>query len=54
LIGGFNYNEEAEEALRKPAPEGLDVYYDNVGGEQLDAALGNMKDFRRISELSSL
>ncbi|MFT9089777.1 MAG: NADP-dependent oxidoreductase [Gluconacetobacter sp.] len=29
-----------EDKLRQAAPDGLDVYFDNVGGEQLDAAMG--------------
>ncbi len=28
------------EKLRKAAPDGIDVYFDNVGGDHLDAALG--------------
>lgn len=35
-------------ALRKAAPEGLDVYFDNVGGKHLDAALAAAKDSARI------
>lgn len=35
-------------ALRKAAPEGLDVYFDNVGGKHLDAALAVAKDSARI------
>lgn len=46
---GFNYKKESvDDALGKLAPEGLDIYYDNVGGETLDAALLHMKDFGRI------
>lgn len=46
---GFNYKKEnVSEALQRLAPEGLDIYYDNVGGETLDAALAVMKDFGRI------
>jgi NADPH-dependent curcumin reductase CurA len=49
--GGFNYKKEkAKDALPKLAPEGLDIYYENVGGEQLDAALENMKDYGRIGK----
>lgn len=47
--GGFNYrSEKAPDALARLAPKGLDIYYDNVGGEQLDAALAAMNDFGRI------
>lgn len=47
--GGFNYKEEtAEDALKRLAPEGIDIYYDNVGGEQLDAALNALKVKGRI------
>lgn len=34
--------------LAHAAPDGLDLYFDNVGGEHLKAALTNMKDFGRI------
>lgn len=45
----WNYKtEKTTEALAKFAPEGLDVYYDNVGGEQLEAALSHMKDFGTV------
>jgi NADPH-dependent curcumin reductase CurA len=48
----FNYKKEGVgEALARLAPEGLDIYYDNVGGETLDAALEHMKDFGRIGML---
>lgn len=35
--------------LRKHAPEGVDVYFDNVGGDHLEGAIANMKDFGRIA-----
>jgi NADPH-dependent curcumin reductase CurA len=34
--------EDVNEALRKHCPEGVDVYFDNVGGEILDAALARL------------
>ncbi|KAK9452718.1 hypothetical protein V1511DRAFT_507263 [Dipodascopsis uninucleata] len=47
--GGFNYKvEKTEDALRSLAPNGVDIYYDNVGGEQLEAALDHMNDFGRV------
>ncbi|KAK7747078.1 hypothetical protein SLS62_009234 [Diatrype stigma] len=45
----WNYKtENTGSALSRLAPEGLDVYYDNVGGEQLETALTRMKDFGNI------
>lgn len=45
----FNYKEEkAEDALKRLAPDGLDVVYDNVGGEDFEAAIANMKWFGKI------
>ncbi|OJZ84436.1 hypothetical protein ASPFODRAFT_48464 [Aspergillus luchuensis CBS 106.47] len=47
--GGFNYKtEKPADALARLAPEGLDIYYENVGGEHLEAALNAMNDFGRI------
>ncbi|KAJ5037407.1 uncharacterized protein L3040_007582 [Drepanopeziza brunnea f. sp. 'multigermtubi'] len=47
--GGFNYKKENPlEALRRLAPDGIDIYYENVGGEQLEVALEVMNDFGRI------
>ncbi|AEI38634.1 NADP-dependent oxidoreductase [Zymomonas mobilis] len=38
-----------EEKLRKVAPDGVDVYFDNVGGEQLNAAIGVAKRNARFA-----
>lgn len=47
--GGFNYKKEKPaDALARLAPEGLDIYYENVGGEHLAAALDAMKNFGRV------
>ncbi|MFO1238426.1 MAG: NADP-dependent oxidoreductase [Alphaproteobacteria bacterium] len=35
-------------AIRRAAPEGIDIYFDNVGGEQLDAAILNLRQGGRI------
>ena len=40
-------NVEAE--LARLCPKGIDLYFDNVGGEMLDAALGNMALFGRVA-----
>lgn len=35
-------------ALKEAAPKGIDIYFDNVGGETLDAAILNMRKGGRI------
>lgn len=47
--GGFNYKtEKPADALKRLAPNGVDIYYENVGGEQLEAAIDAMNNFGRI------
>ena len=41
-------NESVFKALRGHAPDGIDVYFDNVGGEILDAALANLRMHARV------
>ena len=49
--GGFNYKEEKPAtALKRLAPKGIDIYFENVGGETLDAALGAINNYGRISK----
>lgn len=47
---GINYKTTADlkKAFAKACPNGVDVYYDNVGGEILDAALANMNKYGRV------
>ncbi|KAF1944686.1 NAD(P)-binding protein [Clathrospora elynae] len=46
---GFNYKKEKPaDALARLAPNGIDIYYENVGGEQLEAAINAMNPFGRI------
>jgi hypothetical protein len=40
--------------LAEAAPEGIDVYFDNVGGDHLEAALANMRDHGRIAACGSI
>lgn len=49
LHDGFNYKKERpDQALPRLVPDGIDIYFDNVGGEHLEAALCSMKDFGRV------
>ena len=46
----FNYKEESPAAaLDRLCPEGIDVYFENVGGDHLEAALPRMNTFGRIA-----
>ncbi|KAF5741577.1 2-alkenal reductase (NADP(+)-dependent) [Tripterygium wilfordii] len=47
----FNYKEESDldAALKRYFPQGIDIYFDNVGGDMLDAALVNMRIHGRIA-----
>ncbi|KAM0806345.1 hypothetical protein BDR22DRAFT_816546 [Usnea florida] len=46
---GFNYKKEKpSDALSRLAPKGIDIYFENVGGEQLDAAIAAMNNYGRI------
>ena len=45
----INYKTEPiHKALKAAAPDGIDVYFDNVGGDHLDAALPRMNTLGRI------
>jgi NADPH-dependent curcumin reductase CurA len=45
----FNYHDgPVASLLARAAPDGIDVFFDNVGGEHLEAALGATKDFARL------
>ncbi|XP_027329615.1 2-alkenal reductase (NADP(+)-dependent)-like [Abrus precatorius] len=46
----FNYKEETDlnSTLTRYFPDGIDIYFDNVGGEMLEAAVANMKAFGRV------
>jgi NADPH-dependent curcumin reductase CurA len=45
----FSYRDgSVRDALRDAAPDGIDVYFDNVGGDHLEAAIGAMRTFGRV------
>jgi len=51
----FSYRDrDLVASLRHAAPEGIDVYFDNVGGAQLDAALLSMRPGGRIALCGSI
>jgi NADPH-dependent curcumin reductase CurA len=46
----FDYHDgPVAEALAQAAPEGIDVYFDNVGGEHLEAAIGALRPHGRAA-----
>ncbi|CAI9100151.1 OLC1v1037091C1 [Oldenlandia corymbosa var. corymbosa] len=47
----FNYKEETDlkSALKRYFPDGIDMYFDNVGGKMLEAAIENMNTFGRVA-----
>lgn len=46
----FNYKDgKVSEQLRAAAPDGVDVYFDNVGGDHLEAAIGSLNQGGRIA-----
>ena len=47
---GINYKstDNLKEAIAKVCPNGVDVYFDNVGGEILDAAMFNINKYGRV------
>ncbi|MET8135833.1 NADP-dependent oxidoreductase [Streptomyces sp. NPDC005251] len=46
----FNYkNGPVSQQLREAAPDGVDVYFDNVGGDHLEAAIGSLNRDGRIA-----
>ena len=50
IDGAFNYKavENLSNELRNQCPDGIDVYFENVGGAHLEAVLSNMNPFGRI------
>ncbi|KAK9269218.1 hypothetical protein L1049_000988 [Liquidambar formosana] len=47
----FNYKEETDlkSTLKRYFPDGIDIYFDNVGAEMLEAAVANMNAFGRVA-----
>ena len=50
LDAAFNYRDgPVLEQLRSAAPDGIDVYFDNVGGDHLEAALATLRNWGRAA-----
>jgi NADPH-dependent curcumin reductase CurA len=50
LDAAFNYKAgPLPELLRAAAPDGIDVYFDNVGGDHLEAAIGALRRRGRVA-----
>nr|WP_235990103.1 NADP-dependent oxidoreductase [Streptomyces ureilyticus] len=50
LDAAFNYKRgPLPDLLREAAPDGIDVYFDNVGGDHLEAALGALRRSGRVA-----
>ena len=49
--GAFNYrtSKDLSASLREVSPKGIDVLFENVGGELFEAALWHMRDFGRVA-----
>jgi NADPH-dependent curcumin reductase CurA len=46
----FNYRDGPVHALlREAAPDGIDVYFDNVGGDHLEAAIASLHRYGRVA-----
>jgi len=46
----FNYREHSvRKQLRELAPDGIDVYFDNVGGDHLEGAIANLRVHGRVA-----
>jgi NADPH-dependent curcumin reductase CurA len=50
LDAAFNHRAgPVAELLRAAAPDGIDVYFDNVGGDHLEAAIGALRRWGRVA-----
>jgi NADPH-dependent curcumin reductase CurA len=51
----FDYHEQApRRALTELAPDGIDIYFDNVGGDHLEAAIGALRTYGRVVACGSI
>jgi NADPH-dependent curcumin reductase CurA len=51
----FNYRDgNVTELLAEKAPDGIDVYFDNVGGDHLEAAIATLNTYGRVAACGSI
>ncbi|MGX1672524.1 NADP-dependent oxidoreductase [Streptomyces sp. NPDC055400] len=51
----FDYHSgPVAELLAKAAPDGIDLYMDNVGGEHLEAAISSLREYGRIVRIGTI
>jgi NADPH-dependent curcumin reductase CurA len=51
----FDYRKSTlRDAVAQAAPEGIDIYFDNVGGDQLEAAIGALRTRGRVIACGSI
>lgn len=51
----INYKTQSiDDELKKCAPDGIDCYFDNVGGEISSAVINQMRDYGRIAVIGSI
>ena len=51
----FDYRERSpRDALAELAPDGIDIYFDNVGGAHLEAAIGALRNYGRVVACGSI
>jgi NADPH-dependent curcumin reductase CurA len=51
----FDYRRSTlREAVAEGAPDGIDIYFDNVGGDQLEAAIGALRTHGRVVACGSI
>jgi NADPH-dependent curcumin reductase CurA len=51
----FDYREQpTRKALAEGAPDGIDIYFDNVGGDSLEAAIGALRPHGRVVACGSI
>ncbi len=51
----FNYRDgPVKDLLKQAAPDGIDVYFDNVGGDHLEAAISRLRPHGRVALCGSI